>query len=218
VYRWFSIDAIGEYMPRLLLVRHGDTDFNQRRRFMGYTDIEMSSFGKKQVERLKDYLGGEDIHAVFSSDLQRTMRTAEILSTGRHLAITPCPELRELNYGECEGLSFGEIGDRYPEVAAKCVDFNLDLQFPGGEDYRSLIKRERFFVKRLQKFTRNETVLVVSHSGPLKVLLCHFLGLPMKYSQRLHIDTASLSVIYNNVDYPLLTKLNETSYLKDLKI
>jgi broad specificity phosphatase PhoE len=203
-------------VPRLLIVRHGDTDYNAHKRFMGFSDIEMSSFGNKQIERLRDYLEGESIHAVFSSDLKRAIQTAEILSTGRQLPITPCPELRELNYGECEGLSFGEIGERYPEVAAKCVDFSLDLQFPGGEDYRSLIKRERLFVKRLRQFKANETLLVISHSGPIKVLICHFLGMPMKYAQRLHLDTASLSIVYNNTDYPVLTKLNETSFLRGL--
>jgi len=205
-------------MPRLLLVRHGDTDFNANRRFMGYSDISLSSLGIKQVKTLRDYLADEPIHTVFCSDLKRTMQTARILSSGRKLAITACPELRELNYGECEGLSFSEIGERYPDVAAKCVDFDLGLEFPGGENFRNFVIRTRGFLKRLKNQPLNNTILIVSHNGPLKVLICHYIGLNMKYSQRLHMDTASLSIIYSNVGHPILTKLNETSYLPDLKI
>ena len=204
-------------MTRLLLVRHGDTDYNHNRRFLGHTDIEMSAFGIKQVMRLRDYIAGEKINAVFSSDLKRTIKTAEILTAGRKLDIVLCPELREVNYGECEGLSFGQIGEQYPDVAAKCLNFNLELDFPGGEDFKTFIKRTRSFLKRLKNQPANNTVLVVSHGGPLKTLICHFLGLNMKNWDRIHLDTASLSIVYLNAKNPVLTRFNDTSYLRDLK-
>ena len=204
-------------MTRLLLVRHGDTDFNQHRRFMGYSDIELSPLGIQQVEKLQLYLAGEKIQAVFASDLQRTMKTAAVLTAGRNLIVTPCPELRETNYGECEGLSFGEIDEKYPEVAAKCVNFSLDLDFPGGEDFRTFITRTRTFLKRLKNQPPENTVLIVSHNGPLKVLICHFLGLQMKYWHRLNLDIASLSIVRYNPPNAVLTRLNDTSYLRELK-
>ena len=122
-------------MSRLLLVRHGITEFNSTRRFCGYTDIELSADGCQQVEKLRDRLASEKIDAVYSSDLKRAMATAEGITVGRNVDIIPCPELREVNYGDCEGLSFKEISERYPEVAEKCINFTLQLEFPGGESF-----------------------------------------------------------------------------------
>jgi len=201
---------------KLLLVRHGDTDFNRQRRFMGYTAIPLSPPGVKQVQQLCDNLTASPIQAVFTSDLRRTRQTAEILTAGRNLEITLCPELREVNYGLCEGLSFGEISEKYPEVAARCIDFSLALDFPGGENFRGFIRRARGFTKRLKPLPPEATVLIVSHNGPLKVLICHYLGLPLRHWQRLHLDTASLSIIYVNAGGAVLTRLNDVSHLNNM--
>jgi len=201
---------------KLLLVRHGDTDFNRQRRFMGYTDIPLSPGGVTQVKSLRGSLAGQSIDAVFASDLQRTRQTAEILTAARHLEITLCPELREVNYGLCEGLSFGEISEKYPEVAARCVDFSLALDFPEGENFRGFIRRARGFTKRLKSLPPESAVLIVSHNGPLKVLICHYLGLPLKYWQRLHLDTASLSIAYVSAGGAVLTRLNDVSHLDNM--
>ena len=128
-------------MARLLLVRHGLTEFNEDRRFMGYSDIELSAAGRRQAERLRDYLADEKIDAVYSSDLKRTIEMAEIILGGRELDIITCPELRECDYGSCEGLTFGEINSRYPEVAEMCIDFTLELAFPDGECFTDFFER-----------------------------------------------------------------------------
>ena len=96
-------------MARLLLVRHGISEFNNTRRFAGYSDVEMTAAGYRQVERLRDRLKDEKIDLVYSSDLRRALVTAEIILAGRKVDIVACPELREVNYGACEGLTFDEI-------------------------------------------------------------------------------------------------------------
>ena len=164
-------------MSRLLLVRHGITEYNSTRRFAGYTDVELSDEGYRQVEKLHDYLTNEKIDAVYSSDLKRALVTAEVISAGRNLDIVPCPELREVNYGEVEGLTFQEIGQQYPEVAKLVVNFNLSLAFPGGESFEEFIERTVKFMDRLDKHEQTETILIVSHSGPLRTLACHLLGI-----------------------------------------
>lgn len=203
-------------MSRLLLVRHGDTEFNSGRRFMGYSDIEMSPAGTQQIERLRDYLHDENIRAVYASDLKRTLATARILATGRNLDIIPCPELKELNYGLCEGMTFGEIGREYPVVAEQCTHFSVDLEFPDGENFRGFARRTLGFLKKLETVPPRDTVLVISHNGPLKVLVCHFLGLAMKHWWQLSIDVASLSIIETYPRGAVLTRLNDTSYLKNV--
>ncbi len=199
---------------RLLLVRHGDTEFNSSHRFMGHSDIELSPAGRQQIERLRDYLVDDKIEAVYASDLLRTITTARILTDGRGLVVTPCPELREMNYGLCEGLTFGEINQSYPAVAEQCVNFSPSLEFPEGETFQDFSKRTISFLDRLKAHKPSDTVLIVSHNGPLKTLVCHFLGIEMEHWWQIRIDTASLSIIDITPRGAMLSRLNDTSYLK----
>ena len=200
-------------MARLLLVRHGSTEFNTGRRFMGYSDIDLNADGYTQAEKLRDYLASEKIDAVYSSDLKRTLVTAEIISSGRSLDIVTCPKLREVNYGTCEGLTFQEIGNRYPDVAEKCINFTVKLEFPEGETFQEFIERTCQFLSVLDNHKPTETILVVSHNGPLKVLVCNLLGITMEHWWQIRIDIASLSVIDISPRGAMLSRLNDTSHL-----
>jgi broad specificity phosphatase PhoE len=200
-------------LARLLLVRHGSTEFNTGRRFMGYSDIDLNADGYIQAEKLRDYLADEKIDAVYSSDLRRALVTAEIISSGRRLDIVTCPELREVNYGTCEGLTFQEIGSRYPDVAEKCINFTVKLEFPEGETFEDFIERTNQFLCRSDNHEPSETILVVSHNGPLKVLVCRLLDIDMGHWWQIRIDIASLSVVDISPRGAMLSRLNDTSHL-----
>ena len=205
-------------MARLLLVRHGVTEFNSTRRFAGYSDVEMSAVGLRQVGKLRDRLAGEKIDVVYSSDLKRAMVTAEVICSGRKLDILACPELREVNYGEVEGLTYPEIRQRYPEVAELVANFTLRLNFPGGESFEEFIERVSKFADRLNRHAPSETVLVVSHSGPLRTLVCALMGIDHTCWWQLRFDNASLSIVDTYPRGAILSLLNETSHLKDLSV
>ncbi len=203
-------------LPRLLLVRHGLTEFNTARRFMGFSDIELSPAGRRQATRLRDALAAEAFDAVYSSDLKRSLETAEIVTGERDLEIITCPELRECNYGSCEGLTFGEIGERYPDVAAMCANFTPELAFPEGEKFQGFQARACDFLERLDKHQPTETVLVVSHDGPLKVLLCRLMGIDSSNWMKFGIDNASLSIVHLSPRRMLISRLNDTSHLREV--
>ena len=205
-------------MARLLLVRHGITEFNSTRRFAGYSDVEMSAVGLHQVERLRDRLAGEKIDVVYSSDLKRTMVTSEVICAGRKVDILACPELREVNYGEVEGLTYPEIRQRYPEVAEMVANFTLRLKFPAGESFEEFIERVSRFAARLNRHAPSETVLVVSHSGPLRTLVCALMAIDHTCWWQLRFDNASLSIVDTYPRGAILTLLNDTSHLKDLSV
>jgi broad specificity phosphatase PhoE len=198
------------------MVRHGDTEFNSSHKFMGHSDIELSPDGKRQIERLHGYLADEKINAIYGSDLLRTMTAASILNDGRGLEITPCPELREMNYGVCEGLTFGEINQNYPVVAEQCINFTISLEFPDGETFIDFSKRTISFLDRLKAHKPSDTILVVSHNGPLKTLVCHFLGIDQEHWWQIRIDVASLSIMDISARGAMLSRLNDTSYLKNM--
>ncbi len=194
-------------------MRHGITEFNSTRRFAGYSDVEMSAAGYGQAEKLRDHLTDEKIDAVYSSDLRRALVTAEVISAGHDVEIITCSELREINYGEAEGLTFAEIGRLHPELAESITNFSLQLEFPGGESFEGFIARTITFVDRLNKHTQEQTILIVSHSGPLKVLVCHLLGIDQSHWRKLRIDNTSLSIMETYPQIAILNLLNDTSHL-----
>jgi alpha-ribazole phosphatase len=204
-------------MTRLLLVRHGESEFNHARRFAGFIDIGLTEEGCRQVEKLRERLSGEKIDAVYSSDLKRAVRTAEIATEGRNLTITTCPELREINYGDVDGLPFSEIQARFPDLAKQLSVSELELEFPGGETFTSFVDRVATFKERLAKHSQSDTLLVVAHGGPLRALLCSMLGISQSSWWQLSVDNASLSIVETHSRGAVLSLLNETYHLKDLR-
>ena len=203
-------------MSRLLLVRHGSTDLNSARRFQGHSDIELSTDGYTQVERLRDRLAAEKIDFIYSSDLKRALATAKVISSRHKVEVITCSELREINYGNVEGLTFEEIGRRYPEVAEQCTNWSVQLQFPGGEGFNELKERVNKFLDRLKQHAPEQTILIVSHGGPLRLLVCRLLGIGLECWWQIRFDNASLSVVETYPRGAILSLLNDTSHLSDI--
>ncbi len=201
-------------MTRLMLVRHGLTEYNNTRKFGGHSDVELNDEGRIQAEKVRTRLVGEKIDAIYSSDLKRAISTVEIISDGREVETIICPELREMNYGDAEGMTFDEIGRKYPGLREMIIDFDMQLEFPGGESLSEFIERTITFMDRINNQPGNQVVLIVSHSGPLKVLVCHLLGLDQSHWPNFRIDNASLSIIDIHPRGTMLSLLNETAYLK----
>jgi alpha-ribazole phosphatase len=201
-------------MSRLLLVRHGETERNSAERYWGQSDIKLSTLGFRQAERLRDRLAIERIDAVYSSDLQRAWATAKTIASRHQLDVTPCAELREINFGKIEGLNFEEISQLFPEFAAKWkARRSTNIEFPGGESLDQLHRRVSNFVVRLQKHKAGETVLVVAHAGVLRSLICQLMGLELQHIYRIRLDLASLSILETYPTGAILTLLNDVSHL-----
>jgi len=205
-------------VARLLLVRHGETELNSAQRYWGATDVKLGALGMGQAERLRDHLATERISAIYSSSLQRALTTAETIATRHQLPITPCAELREINFGQVEGLNYEEIGQLFPELAAKMnLPRDLDLQFPGGESLAEMGHRVIGFLDRLVKHTEGETVLIVAHTGVLRILICRLMGIELLHVYHLRLDLASLSILETYPEGAILERLNDISHLDGLK-
>ncbi|HEY94050.1 MAG TPA: histidine phosphatase family protein [Dehalococcoidia bacterium] len=202
-------------MAKLLLVRHGLTDHNVDRRVAGYTDINLNDEGFRQVEKLKKRLTDEKIDTVYSSDLQRAVDTAIGAVSGRDIEIVTCYELREMNFGEAEEMTFAELNEQYPDLARSVMNVDTGLSFPGGESFAEFVERVRVFLKTLEDFTEDQTILIVSHGATLRVIICELLGINPNHWYQLGIDNASLSIINTYRHRTILNSLNETSYLND---
>lgn len=202
-------------MARLLLVRHGLTDHNIDRRVAGYTNVDLNEEGFRQVEKLNKRLADEKIDAVYSSDLQRAVDTAKGAVSGRDIEITTCYELREMNFGEAEEMTFAELNEKYPDLARSVMNVDTGVSFPGGESFADFVERVQAFLKTLEKFNEDHTVLIVSHGATLKVIVCELLGIDPNHWYQMGIDNASLSIINTYRHRTILNSLNETSYLND---
>ncbi|MFH1382407.1 MAG: histidine phosphatase family protein [Chloroflexota bacterium] len=203
-------------MTRLLLVRHGTSEYNSIRRFAGHSDIDLTPLGYKQAEKLRDRLAGEKIDIIYCSDLKRAAMTASIISSRHQVETVVCPELRELNYGDIEGLSYEEIKSRYPETAELIATRDITLNFPNGESINDLITREHRFLERLSREAPAQNILIVAHSGPLQMLVCHLIGIEHRHWWQIRFDNASLSIIDTYPPGAIITVLNDTSHLKDI--
>ncbi|MBI2852062.1 MAG: histidine phosphatase family protein [Chloroflexi bacterium] len=206
-------------MARLFLVRHGNTEYNSNRRFAGAnSDIELTELGREQVKRLRNRLADETIDFAYSSDLKRALTTAQITVGERNIEIMLCPELREMDYGEAEGLTFDQIKERHPDVADSIRSFSLQLTFPGGECFDRFCERTCTFLDRLEAHDPERSVLVVAHGGPIRTLICRLLDMDLKHWRQLRIDNASLTIINT---YPsrnaIVNVLNDTSHLKGVE-
>ena len=106
-------------MATIMLIRHGDTDWNVEEIFRGRADIELNETGIKQAQLLAKYLGGVPIEAVYSSPLKRALKTAEIIAPLHNVDVMPSQELTDLDYGEWQGLSHDAVKDRYKTLYEK---------------------------------------------------------------------------------------------------
>ncbi len=200
-------------MSRLLLVRHGDTELNSAERYWGHSDVKLSATGLRQAERLRDRLAAERIDAIYSSDLGRASVTAETIGSRHQLEVITCSELREVNFGKLEGLTFEEISQLYPEVTKLWVEGNPELKYPGGESLIGFNKRVSDFASRLEKHTPEETILIVAHSGSLRTLLCQLLGIELRHRRQFRLDLASLSILETYPQGVILSLLNDVCHL-----
>jgi len=200
-------------LSRLLLARHGNTKGNSAERFWGQTDVVLSDIGICQAERLAGRLAEEKIDFIYTSQLRRASATAQIIASRHRQEVITCPELLEVNFGKVEGLTFSEIGECYPELIRAWPNRDLAFRFPGGESIGDLNQRVTKFYGRLRKHAIEDTVLVVAHSGVLRLLICHLLEIDMRHWRQLRTDLASLSIVEAHSQGATLNLLNDTSHL-----
>lgn len=152
-------------MPtRILLVRHGETDWNSERRWQGQTDRPLNERGREQALRLADELASEPIDAVYSSDLIRAHETARIIAERLGLGVTAVPGLRERRFGSWEGMRDEEVAHHFPGVQSA----------PDAEEREEMASRVLESIGAIAQTHPGQTVLVVAHGGPIRAVLRHF--------------------------------------------
>jgi len=197
----------------LLVVRHGETEWNRDERIQGHHDVALSARGVEQAERLAEWLASEPIHAVYSSDLQRARRTADILAAGR-AEVREDARLREACMGAFETLTTAEIRARYPEEFQAWRADSARHRPPGGETLECLRRRcVEALNEHLPKHP-GQTVLVATHGGSARVIVCGVLGLPLEVYGKLRVENTSVTRLLRRESGWLLAGFNDVSHLR----
>jgi broad specificity phosphatase PhoE len=156
----------------LICVRHGRTAWNADRRFQGQTDIPLDDEGLAQAQALALHLGGEHFDHALASDLIRARTTAETICAGRDVAIAFSPQLREMHFGQWEGLTWDQIVERWPELDVKNEKAPMYYTAEGGESWEALCKRVDVFLRAAtERMGANDRALIVSHAGVMHAIV-----------------------------------------------
>jgi alpha-ribazole phosphatase len=193
---------------RLLLVRHGETDWNVAGRYQGHTDQPLNARGRQQAALLARRLAQEPVAEIYSSDLCRATQTAA--------AIAPAqvdPRLRELSFGSWEGLTAAQIGDKYPQSLSAWIGDPLNAAPHGGESLHQLGQRLQSFLQELER-AHDRTVLLIAHGGSLRAIICLALGLPLTAYWRFRLDPTSVSELELTGEGATLVGLNDSNHLR----
>jgi alpha-ribazole phosphatase/probable phosphoglycerate mutase len=205
----------------LYLIRHGETEGGEIRRYKGTIDVPLSEIGVSQMEQVSKYIvekGGKGglMSAVYCSDLTRAIRSAEIVAEPHSLKPVIISSLRERNFGLWEGMSFDEIREKYP------LEFDAwagnPLKFSPMEGESTLAMRDRVIpaMSEIMENHNKENIAIVAHGGVNRIILCHILGIPLENIFRIEQDYGALNIIEFWDKYPVVKLLNGSSSVESI--
>ena len=203
-------------MIKFLLIRHGETFSNAEKRYAGHHDVGLTEKGIWQAEQLAERLAEFPIKAIYSSDLERAVHTATIVNKKHQLNLRIDPLLREINFGEWEGLCFEEIIHNHENHSYWMCEPHLPL--PGGESMSDFKKR---VLSGLEKIIAEhvhgeecETVAIVCHGGVTRIIIGNALNIPLDKLWFIKQDSTTLNIInYYKEDIYFVETINDTNHL-----
>jgi len=197
----------------LVLVRHGETEYNRADVFRGRIDLPLNERGKNQAQAAADYLSEKGFEAFYSSPLQRSMETAATIAEPHRGEVSPLEYFIDVDYGHWSGKNIEEIRSAWPREFAIWADDPERAVFPGGEAVREV--RERLY-EGLEWLAREHegTVLLVGHKLINRITLCLVLGLPTSGIWRVEQSNGAINFISRGERGWVLHRLNDTSHLR----
>ncbi|AGK96924.1 histidine phosphatase family protein [Clostridium pasteurianum] len=200
----------------IMLIRHGETEWNALGKFQGSKDIDLSNEGIKQAEFLKKRLE-KNFDYIYCSPLKRALKTAEIISEGTDLNPIIYPELREIDFGEWEGLTVKDIRNNYPEPFKKWIMDDTTGPLCGGDhSLKEASIRATNALLKIVTENKDKNIAVVAHGGIIKAALIGIFNWNMTMYHRIRLGNTSISKLhFDDNMVPLILGLNDTSHLPE---
>jgi probable phosphomutase (TIGR03848 family) len=199
-------------MTTLLLIRHAVNDWVKTGKLAGWTpEVHLNEDGLAQAEALGKRLADMPLKAIYSSPLERTMETAQAVA-GHHpsLTIETCAGMGEVDFGRWQGEKIEKLTRRKMWHVIQYTPTRA--YFPEGETMRGAQARAVDALEELARKHPRDMIAVVSHSDIIKMVLAHFLGMPLDLFQRIVISPASLSVVQLGYGRPFVVQVNDISH------
>lgn len=203
-------------MTRIFISRHGRTAWHEEGRFAGTADIPLDEYGRRQAEMVASVLENEKFDCIFSSPLSRCLELARIVARGHGLEVEIEPRLKEIELGDWDGLTYGEILKRDGELIKMWTSDPTCVTVPGGESISDVFKRSMdWFYEVVNKYPEGQ-IFAVSHGGPIRAIIAGILEMPLSRMFRIGVDLASISIINFKGEFSYLETLNDTCHLSDI--
>lgn len=194
---------------RLYLARHGQVVGHDGFHVYGHTDVDITEVGEIQMEHLAERLRHTDIGAIYSSDLKRAVTGARIIGRHHDALLNIMPELREMYFGDWEGMVFGDIQEQYPEELEKRKKNLMNFRPPGGgESLQHFSDRVMASIKSILENQKGNDILLVAHAGVNRIIICNALGLGLEKMSSIHQTYGSLNIIDFFPDSALIRLIN----------
>ncbi len=203
---------------KIIVVRHGETEWNRAHIFQGQLDSPLSELGIQQANAVAAALAEEKIDVVYASDLGRALHTAKIISAPHQLAVLTDKRLRERHLGIFQGLNKKEMLDQFSEDVQKYRSGDPDHVIPDGESSRQRYERSITCLQELADQHAGETILIVTHGGVLRGFLEMVLNLPMNGKRRFSLYNAGIARFSLLHGHWMLDSWGETWHLRHLDV
>ena len=200
-------------MMKLLLIRHGQTDWNLLGKYQGQTDIALSGEGIRQADLLAQNFPVDTLDIIYTSDLQRAFMTAERLAEKFSAPLYADKALRELNFGAWERLTYQEIAERLPQEVKNLFGAPEKLQIPEGETFLMLQRRAMDKIHEIRAENEGKNVAVVAHGAISKAILTALLHIPLHYVWTLRQDNTAVNILRFDDEFVSVELLNGISHL-----
>ena len=205
-------------MVKVILVRHGETDWNLSRRIQGgNSDTQLNQRGRQQAESLALRLKPEKIQVIYSSPLQRARDTALAIAYYHQLPVEVEPSLKEIEVGALEGMRIADVGKRLSELLVTYKQGDELPRLPGGESVAEVQQRVWSTIQRLVDKHRGGVLVVVSHYFSVLTAICSVINLPLSQITRLRLNPGSISIITFDEQTPRLILFNDTCHLASIE-
>ncbi len=198
-------------LTKLYLIRHGETEGAETRRYKGHIDVPLSENGIRQIKKLSEHIiknSSTGISSVYCSDLCRAVKSAEIIAEPFGVRPVILKGLKERNFGAWEGMSFDEIEDKYPDEFKAWADNPLEFSPMEGENTVEVRDRAMRALDQILEKNKGEEIAIVAHGGIIRIILCEILGVPLENLFRIEQDFAALNVIEFWEKYPVVKLIN----------
>ncbi len=207
---WLFFQAF--IMQKIFLVRHSATTLNEQHRYCGASDVSLSNQGLFQAQLIGQYLSFYKFTSIYFSPLKRSLETTDTIAQFHEICPEPLADLREIDFGLWEGLTFEEIQTAYPDMLNIWLENHNDFTFPKGESIDDFRKRVLLALKTV--LSRQGDSLIVAHGGSLRIIICYLCGWGMECLHSFELEPASVTILEHYDKSTVVRVLNDTCHLK----